>query len=661
MQSKVSPGGKSTLLMALIAGLMLVAAVPFALVAFQTSQANEALIDQAQRAHLIFAKATAERVRFRLAVLEQALDALAANPTVFQDPNSATAQEAIAGALLGRGEILAVASFFDAENQPNQLVKMARRPDFAWLDQASLAAASTQFAVVQLQAGVVTLSRSTPRAGLRVAAAIALEVLARDLAPRELGATAKIGLRQRSAQNGAAVVDLGQPMPESMARFAASSALSSGATRLNEHGETQVGAFAQVADSPWAVLTLQPAEEAESARAVMRRSAMLAALVVTALVALMSLLAWRFLLQPIRQLFQMQRRVLGFKAGSDDSDLAQLRESFRQLEAFERINQARNQILDSAVPGALDASSPVRAPEPLPRVFLDRYEIVSSLGQGAMGSVFRAWDPRLCREVAIKTVRLSGVDEQTRQQFTRMLQNEAIAVAKLHHANVVVVHDCLVKDEFAFVVMEFVEGENLRSFLARLGALQEDECRALAVAILRALSTAHTAGFLHRDVKPANVLLSIHAAIKLGDFGIAARRSDAMDGAENTDIGTEGYIAPECQNGASSSVASDLYALGIVLIEAISNATMTVPMQKLPQWREKVLGGLDLTPELTHLLRRLTETNPNARPATADFALQLVSTAGLDRAFHRIAQRVHVSSVKFGNGPATKRSMAYTK
>jgi tRNA A-37 threonylcarbamoyl transferase component Bud32 len=641
-----SGAGKSTLLIGLIVALLLVAAVPFALVAFQTWQANEALIDQAQRAHLLYAKATSDRVRYRLATLENTLDALAGNPAVFTDPNSSAAQEAIAGALLGRSEVLATASFFAAPDNTSRLIKMARRPDFSWVTEAKLALAGSELASLTVadEDDLILLSRPTARPGLRVAAAILARPLSQDLTPRELGATAKIALitRQNAAQHVAAL-NLGADMPAEMRLFADSSALACGATRLHLGAQTQVGAFAQISNSPWTILTLQPAEDAESARALMRRSALIAAAVVSALVSLLSLLAWRFLLRPIRQLFQMQRRVLGFSNGAQGSDLAQLRASFEQLEALERDNLLR-------------AKSPQATPQAqaLQRVFLDRYQIVSSLGQGAMGSVFRAWDPRLCREVAIKTVRLSGVDDETRHEFTRMLRNEAIAVAKLHHPNVVVVHDCLVKDEFAFVVMQYVEGENLRAYALRLGALDEHRCRAIAVAILRGLSAAHSVGFLHRDVKQANVLLSVHAEIKLGDFGIAARRSDVRDGAENTDIGTEGYIAPECQQGGRASVASDLYALGIVLFEAITGQVIGAHQQSAPHWREHLLGQRALSPDFLKLLFCLTSADPSARPETAELALKMLNTAHLDQAFRALAQSVLVSATTVALGPETK-------
>lgn len=622
----------------------------FALVAFQTWQANEALIDQAQRAHLIFAKATSDRVRYRLATLENTLDALAGNPAVFTDPNSTAAQEAIAGALLGRSGILAIASFYAAEGGASSMIKMARRPDFNWITEGSLALADAEFASLNVpeKGDFILLSRSTARPGLRVAAIISAQPFSQDLTPIELGATAKIALITR--QNGAKKIsplNLGTAMPAGMRQFADSSALDSGATRLHHDGQTLVGAFAQISNSPWTILTLQPAEDAEAARALMRSSALIAAVVVSALVGLLSMLAWRFLLRPIRQLFQMQRRVLGFNSGAEGSDLEQLRASFKQLEALELENLARAKLPAGA-----------QQVQQLQRVFLDRYQIVSSLGQGAMGSVFRAWDPRLCRDVAIKTVRLSGVDDETRREFTRMLRNEAIAVAKLHHPNVVVVHDCLVKDECAFVVMEYIEGENLRTYLLRTGALDERQCRAIAVSILRGLGAAHAAGFLHRDVKLANVLLSVHSEIKLGDFGIAARRVDVRDGAENTDTGTVGYIAPECQQGGRASVASDLFALGIVLFESIIGYVLGLRQQEKPQWREELISSHSVTPDFSKLLLCLTCSDPNARPESAEAALKMIDTTHLDQAFRKLGQSVVVSSTPFAFGTETKVALS---
>jgi non-specific serine/threonine protein kinase len=197
---------------------------------------------------------------------------------------------------------------------------------------------------------------------------------------------------------------------------------------------------------------------------------------------------------------------------------------------------------------------------------LDRYRIDVRLGSGGMGTVYRAYDHRLEREVAIKV--LSNEDLGT-QGRTRLLQ-EARAVAKLNHPNIVAVYDAQEERGLSFVVMELVRGKTLRD--KRPAAF--DEIVAITRQICSALDHAHNAGIIHRDLKPENIML-VGSRVKLMDFGLARSIKDDFfqDGGI---VGTPAYIAPEQLKENNADARSDLYSLGILLYELV---TGSVPFQ----------------------------------------------------------------------------------
>jgi serine/threonine-protein kinase len=204
-----------------------------------------------------------------------------------------------------------------------------------------------------------------------------------------------------------------------------------------------------------------------------------------------------------------------------------------------------------------------------------RYELAEVLGQGGMGEVRSARDLRLGRTVAIKTLRpgLAG-----RPEVRRRFEAEARSAARLTHPHVVAVHDVGEEDGVPFIVMERVSGPGLEQEMAA-GPMDPDRVRQVGAGILAALGAAHAAGVVHRDVKPANVLLAADGAVKVADFGIAkALDNPDADGAtaeldltgDGQLVGTVAYMAPERVGGAPASVQSDLYSVGVILYEALS-------------------------------------------------------------------------------------------
>ena len=197
----------------------------------------------------------------------------------------------------------------------------------------------------------------------------------------------------------------------------------------------------------------------------------------------------------------------------------------------------------------------------------DRYSLVSRIASGGMGDVWEADDTVLSRSVAVKVLR-PGTDEE--EVFARRFRSEALYTANLCHPNIATVFDYGEVDNLAYLVMELVPGEPLSALVRREGALEPDRVRAIMGQAALALGAAHEAGVVHRDVKPANILVMPDGTVKLTDFGIAR----AVDGSGHTQtgevLGTPHYLSPEQALGEAATGASDLYALGVVAHELLT-------------------------------------------------------------------------------------------
>ncbi|HEY7106060.1 MAG TPA: serine/threonine-protein kinase [Acidimicrobiia bacterium] len=197
-----------------------------------------------------------------------------------------------------------------------------------------------------------------------------------------------------------------------------------------------------------------------------------------------------------------------------------------------------------------------------------RYELGETIGRGGMADVRAATDTRLGRDVAVKLLR---ADLAARADARRRFDAEARAAARLTHPNIVVVYDCGEDLDVPFLVMERLPGDTLAGELAD-GPVTVERARAVGVAILAALAHAHRHGVIHRDVKPANVLLAADGTPKVADFGIAKTAEDDTGTLTLTGelVATPAYLAPERIRDAPATFASDLYAVGVVLYEALA-------------------------------------------------------------------------------------------
>ena len=205
------------------------------------------------------------------------------------------------------------------------------------------------------------------------------------------------------------------------------------------------------------------------------------------------------------------------------------------------------------------------------QVRLDRYEIVDEIGKGAMGSVYLAQDPLIGRLVAIKTFNVKGLaDTGTLTHLRALSVREASAAGILSHPNIVTIHDVVdtAGDSPPFIAMEYVRGTNLQELLKPSKPLPIDFVRSVLSQVSSALDYAHSKGVVHRDVKPANILITDDEQVKLTDFGIAYLRG-ADPANEKKRLGTPAYASPEQIMGDKVDHRADLFSLGVVLFEML--------------------------------------------------------------------------------------------
>ena len=200
---------------------------------------------------------------------------------------------------------------------------------------------------------------------------------------------------------------------------------------------------------------------------------------------------------------------------------------------------------------------------------LGKYEIRGALGKGAMGTVFKGFDPHIERFVAIKTIRKDLVDPDVVVQYMGRFKNEARAAGRLQHPNIVGVYEYGDDETVAFIAMEYVEGTGLREHLNRRETFEFAQLVSIMRQMLDALEFAHARGVVHRDIKPSNLIVSETGQLKVADFGIARVDTSNLTMAGMV-IGTPSYMSPEQCRGLEADSRSDLFSCGVVLYELLT-------------------------------------------------------------------------------------------
>ncbi|GAA4563102.1 serine/threonine-protein kinase [Planotetraspora kaengkrachanensis] len=260
-------------------------------------------------------------------------------------------------------------------------------------------------------------------------------------------------------------------------------------------------------------------------------------------------------------------------------------------------------------------------------VLAGRYELLSPLGRGGMGQVWEGQDQRLGRRVAVKLLtREVLADRAEPNDLVRRFAREAAVMAGLQHPGVPAVYDAGTYDGGLFLVLELVDGCTLGDLIAEQGPLPVAWAAGIAAQMAAVLTSAHERRFVHRDVKPQNVMLTRDGTVKVLDFGVAA----LLDQAEmlritstGETIGTLAYMAPEQLHSRDTTPRTDLYALGCVLYEMLAGAPMfeaTSPGALIHKHLSQTPAPLlreDVHPELERLVMQLLEKEPEQRPADA--------------------------------------------
>ena len=262
----------------------------------------------------------------------------------------------------------------------------------------------------------------------------------------------------------------------------------------------------------------------------------------------------------------------------------------------------------------------------------DRYVVQERIGEGASAITYRGWDERLDRVVAIKFLRRDlAVDES----YVRRFRQEARAAASVSHGNVVDVYDFGQEGDALYIVMQFVDGEDLKHLINREAPLESIRVRSIIGQVLQGLQAIHAAGIVHRDVKPQNVLIGHDGQARLTDFGVAHVDEDSGLTTAGTTVGTAAYMAPEQAQGGRVTEATDLYAVGVMLYEMLTGylpfngptamATMLEHIQREPVPPSQRLPGHGISRAMDSVVMQALAKEPGRRFNSARAMWQAVS------------------------------------
>ena len=594
---------KHSIMFWVVLTLVVVGATPFMLSWYQIEQSQQAIIDQAQKNHLIVSRATADRIDTYIDGYQDLLSNLANNADVYIAPDADAASQALKNSLISQPEVIVIALMLVQENGQRSVIQLASKNEQLNLSELPVNEHHDhQPKMIESTSGKL-LQLSIPSARPKVDVVMWVQVdIQQLLDPQILGQTANISVYNQQGQLLEFAGNQAATVPEEWGNLFQNETVTGGANRAQQTNIKAISAFAKLEDLPWFVVSEQPVEFAEQSASDMKRTAWqvfgLVLMVMTAITTL-AYLSW---VKPIRRIIKAQNQIMGEQPNASlwsGGEMAALEHSF---DALTKHIDDRNA---------------------LGKIFVDRYQVMSPIGTGGMGSVFLGWDPKLKRHVALKTLPLDKKNAfDSRKNMSETLVQEAITAAKISHRNVVSIYDVVSTKKTAFIAMEYIKGESLFDLLCRSRTLSLNYTLAIAVAVLKGLHSAHKMGFVHRDIKPGNVLLDINGDIKLTDFGTTALIHTLTHDAIT---GTPSYMAPETHQSGIISIQSDLFAVGVVIAECLLGEN-PFHQNKLSQTRDKIINHqvvfppklMDTGPKgVFEVINKLLNKDPSQRPASA--------------------------------------------
>jgi serine/threonine protein kinase/beta-lactam-binding protein with PASTA domain len=264
------------------------------------------------------------------------------------------------------------------------------------------------------------------------------------------------------------------------------------------------------------------------------------------------------------------------------------------------------------------------------KILNNRYELEQKIGEGGMARVYRGRDTRLNRRIAVKVLHSHYASDAG---FLQRFHHEAQAAANLRHPNIVDVYDVGLDGDIHYIVMEYVEGSDLKALIARNGPLPVDQAVQIAEAVANGLSAAHRIGLVHRDIKPQNIIVGPAGQVKITDFGIAKSNLSTAMTETGVTFGTADYISPEQARGQPATPRSDIYSLGVTLYEMLTGRlpftgdnAISVAMQHVSEEPPPPrMYNPRIPPQLEMLVLRALSKDPQDRPATAQEFARLLS------------------------------------
>ncbi len=291
----------------------------------------------------------------------------------------------------------------------------------------------------------------------------------------------------------------------------------------------------------------------------------------------------------------------------------------------------------------------------------NRYEILEKLGGGGMAIVYKGRDTFLNRYVTIKILRPEFTSDE---DFIKRFKREALAVASLSHPNIVNIHDVGQEDNIHYLVMEYVQGDNLKNIIRKNGVLTPEHAVRIAVQVCEALEHAHENNIVHRDVKPHNILITDGGRAKLADFGIALEATASTITRTDTIMGSVHYLSPEQARGEIPTAQSDIYAVGILLYEMFTGkqpysgdspiAVAIKHIQETPQPVDEV--NHDVPAELAAVVMRAMEKKPGDRYKSAGEMARYLELALEDTGQATMVIPVNEVVAKAESGAANKKT-----